>query len=589
MKKIFFLTYPFNEKNSGDYDYCSVMVDAINKSNTSTIAQYITAEVLEIALLDKIIGAKNKGGSSFKDSMNEYFKNHQRSENASKIIEFIAKDIAPQKVLNIQMRPPESGFIFTPKEIEEIKALGIKVCITCHEYKLNYTRTWLQEIMHPYFAVADKVFFFNEKDLSNANKYRSGKDKATSFKVSGVAIGSLIESIGINEDIEQGTYDLKAKACSIRVPATIPLASSEPFSSRPPNIITFGIIRANKGFEEALDFIKASSVDEDLSKSRLIIAGKCDSYKILAEILKAQYQITLDEYLLKEIEDGSKIDFISMIRDFKERKNKVIQEAIPKHAPCQKKLAEYGFEQSLIQYKSNAFVTIEREEKISKLQEFISLLAASIPEILPIDIFLDVSMNSLAKLFNKAKYAIKFDEKGWANNASSLINSLYFGCVLYTSWGMCTDKEVTDGEYKGAIVLPKGKYALKEGKHLSKTEEVKGKKKCYKTSGKKVNVEKNFFVSAQSLIDDIKLREKKDSGAVSDREEWAGSSSPLLSNISNTKTLEKAKLLLASFEVNKIALSMIDVFEQFFPNSTSIYNELLVQLGDIYNNHGEQL
>lgn len=48
----------------------------------------------------------------------------------------------------------------------------------------------------------------------------------------------------------------------------------------------------------------------------------------------------------------------------------------------------------------------------------------------------------MTKIFKSAKYALKYDEKGWANNASSHINALANGLIVFTGWGMCTDDDV---------------------------------------------------------------------------------------------------------------------------------------------------
>jgi hypothetical protein len=48
----------------------------------------------------------------------------------------------------------------------------------------------------------------------------------------------------------------------------------------------------------------------------------------------------------------------------------------------------------------------------------------------------------MPRIFAQAKYAIKFDEKGWANNASSHINALANGLIIFTGWGICTDTDV---------------------------------------------------------------------------------------------------------------------------------------------------
>ncbi len=49
MKTIFFLSYPFDEPRSGDYDYCTTIVGSINHLNAPNIqAKYLVGETLDI-------------------------------------------------------------------------------------------------------------------------------------------------------------------------------------------------------------------------------------------------------------------------------------------------------------------------------------------------------------------------------------------------------------------------------------------------------------------------------------------------------------------------------------------------------------
>ena len=75
------------------------------------------------------------------------------------------------KILNPQLRPPETGFALCPSDLKALKEEGVKIALTCHEYKLNFSRRWLQTILHAYFSEAELVFFFNQKDLNNAAKH----------------------------------------------------------------------------------------------------------------------------------------------------------------------------------------------------------------------------------------------------------------------------------------------------------------------------------------------------------------------------------------------------------------------------------
>lgn len=674
MRTIFFLSYPFDEPRSGDYDYCTTIVDAINHLNPSGIqAEYLVGETLgiptDIEINSILLETRKSGGAPFYSALTSYMENPTKKEYTSKIIKYLKEYHSKEKVLNLQMRPPESGFIFSPEELQSLKDAGIKVCITCHEYKLNYDRRWLQTILHPYFEIADKVFFFNTKDLSNAHKhairsvfiddifsrdaevesslllhsfsssahttlvkqvrgdklnlytkelkfqefscdmlagelvcdtkgehfrYMEGSYKSVrggsftlewgvlkdigipklgkaDLKIYGTALGVVHSGQSITDipskefSFNHCAYDLKSKSVLTRVPATaasdIKITSVE---TRPPNVIIFGLIREGKGFEEALDFIK--SAKESLSHTRLIIAGKVVSYVLLAQIIKAKYGIKdLDDKQLKEFDKG--VDYNKFIQQVIALKKQKIFSSISADVACTEDMVSVLFKNALDL--SNAKSVKCLQAPCNPLGVFINELSQTIPEVLPIDIFLDVELDALGALFVQAKYAIKYDEKGWANNASALINAIYYGCILYTSWGMCTDQEVTAGKYKGAIVLPNGKYGLKDSEHLSVAEEKDGKRASYKT---KATLEpKKIYITAQILIDDIKAREeldrqRKEGFSESKAEDIEDDSSlALISTQDNIQTIEQQqKLLREQFDPLVLADEIVKEIDNLF-------------------------
>lgn len=509
----------------------------------------------------------------------------------------------------------------------ELQENEFKICITCHEYKLNYDRRWLQSILHPYFEVADLVFFFNEKDISNANKHAnrsvflddllsnpgkqnyesllhgfSSKSHSTliraphsenlnlvvtkqeftqlkcdalvgelrgtkgssiryselghkvkvtppftlewgirenieipvevllkqesKFSVSGVIINPfLTEEIRAIKDKSSGDflfnhspYDLISKSKLTRVPPTTADITEynlkiDSYLTKPANIIIFGLIREGKGYEDAIEIIKEVHYNnkEVLPTTRLIIVGKPDSLKLLAEIINKKFDclkvITeelLSKIMLSEKGFGDIID--SVIRSVLDYKLETIKNTLTKIKAYSNGIEHVVLEGIMRENKEKNLALPVKITNPSNLQIFVSEIGKVIPEFLPIDIFLDIFAQDLPQIFAQAKYAMKYDEKGWANNASGLINLLSYGCILYTSWGMCTEKEVTEGNYRGAIVLPKSKYCLKQREHLTPEEEGEGKRKCF-TIDKKMPEKKNL-ITPKIIIEDIVAREK---------------------------------------------------------------------------------
>jgi hypothetical protein len=664
MMKVFFVSLPFDEKNSGDYDYCQKLANTLNQTRQIS-AEYITGNTLGFKFADidrltrELTQDKKNGGKEFYDRISKYCSDSRRQELAYTLKEYVQNNKAEQNILNIQLRPPETGFLLTPQDLEELQTQGFKVCITCHEYKLNYDRRWLQTILHPYFKIADLVLFFNEKDMRNASKHanrsaflddilndgnidsaklshkllstphlkqissstadiftlsvtkaellelkcdffigelkydkglpirysESGKKTKASppltlewgirtnleipkqenkFSVSGVIINSSTKELSKIQNTAQeasfkfdhNSYDLNIKSKLTRVPPTIGEESKgniTDFMAKPPNIIIFGLIRQGKGYENAIDVITEISHREELKTTRLIILGNPSSLNLLAEIIRKKFDCSeINEDILENIANESQ-DTQALIRSITEKKLRSIKS----------KLIEIGFysegmESLVYTGKLASQHNLLKEKNIqlkepSLIQKFIWEMASNIPEVLPIDIFLNIPQNELKQIFACAKYAIKYDGKGWANNASGLINLLSYGCILYTSWGMCTADEVTTGQYKGAIVLPKGKYCLKQGEHLGPNEEENEKRQHFKITMKKTREEKKQLITAKMIAEDIIAREN------------GASSEYFIGTENNQTTFERAEQLLNNeFTSTTITSKLIGDWEAIF-------------------------
>lgn len=667
--KVFLISYPFEDELSGDFDYCSTMVKALEKRQIK--AEYLKGKDLTSydadntkRILDILLEDKNTGGSLFYKSLNTFYEDDYR-KSFSLLLKnhLLQKKAASHNILNLQLRPPETGFIFSPEDLVELKTSGFKVCVTCHEYKLNYTRRWLQSILHPYFQVADRVFFFNEKDMSNAIKHANRSSflddlitsgplnpdyyqglshkfsskshlslsarenntlfvtkqeltelkcdlligEITSLKGSAIKFQDRTHKIhlthpfkfdwGIKEQLKisskqenkflvSGTiinpeltpeitsittkledyfsfnhpaYNLKDKAVLSRVPpTTADINRIEEqnfyFRSKKPNIIIFGLIRESKGFEDALEIIEEihTRYRTELPTTRLIIAGKPNSLKLLATIINKKFSCggTVTFKMLEEI--------IDPLKDHHEITDKIINAMLDfKLTSIKKSLQAAGSYSEGIERQVLESIHKKPTEELgnhSKLQYLVHMMAQVIPEYLPIDIFLNISSENLHHILLKTKYAIKYDEKGWANNSSGLINLLASGCILYTHWGMCTPKEVTHGPYKGAIVLPKTKYCLKHEERLTPDEEAEGKRKCFVVE-RKVS-EKHNFIKTQTIVKDIIAREQETSGYFSEF---------LISEGDNQITLNLAtSLIAAEFHPETVATRMVHEFNGLF-------------------------
>lgn len=708
MKKIFIISFPFDERDTGDYDYCTAIEAAINASEGNYKAKYVTSEDIDkydthtAQELLSIIKGKNSGGKVFYNSLYRFYENDVRITLAASVIQYIKNNkSADGTIVNIQLRPPETGFLFSPEDLRQLKDDGFKVCITCHEYELNYDRQWLQSIMHPYFQIADSVLFFNEKDQISASghadhsifaekilselteipdsiqqarllklsaqntlssvscsfldnaiipsvyvlekemtdldckmligeiNFANGEPvrysvagnitkarppitlewgvrenisvhTAVSFSVSGIIIYPKNVSVFTTKaniiepkfTFGHDTYKLAEKSGLTRVlPTTAEISSNfQEFLDKAPNIVIFGLIRENKGFEDAISIIReiGDKYKKELPNTRLLVVGKASSCDLLAEILKKKFgldKLKSIEYLSKLLQDIVKsdrfdekiiLDISDFIKKAEEFRINQIKQILYKTGVYQN-----GDEESFVQrIKDKATKDLVTLDKPSLLQQFINLLTV-IPEILPIDIYLDVSRDELQAIFTKTKYAIKYDEKGWANNASGLINLLAYGTVLYTGWGMCTNTEVVNGNYSQSMVLPKGQYSLKSGEILSPYEEIRGQREHYDNSAKKRTVhDKKLLVKAEDIIKDIIAREARQyaNKPAESKEEKKGDEDTLvstsavllqndvlMSEADNSFTFKQTlKLLSEQFAPSIIASGLVNHFDGFF-------------------------
>ncbi len=73
-------------------------------------------------------------------------------------------------VVDIHIRPPVTGAMIFPEDIDLFHQHGIVVQVTIHEYKQNDTRRHLQVYTHEIIQKADKIKFFNHKEKTNARK-----------------------------------------------------------------------------------------------------------------------------------------------------------------------------------------------------------------------------------------------------------------------------------------------------------------------------------------------------------------------------------------------------------------------------------
>lgn len=339
MIKLFFTSAPFQIDNTGDCDYMMQFAKTLGKHQIkSEVLPCSDPQLHELYLCSLTKNVANK--QLFLKKYAELKHNELRKRSVEFIMNYVKKDKSKIKVLCLQLRAPESGFLFYPEDLMELRKNKIYVVATCHEFYLNVYRDYLKKITLDMLNCCHLTFFFNEIDYKEAYK--------TGFR---------------------GKYEFTKQI------VTVPIKRLENTVKRPKNILFFGLIRPKKGLESALKL--AEIINGSIGK--VIIIGKCESNNPL-------------------------------IRRYLENLN-------------------------------NKLITKDFEVK----PEYRHIL----------EIHINPDDEKLTKIINSCRYAYKPDGKGFANNSSSIINLLAFGCIVYTKWGPYTPSFVTDkrSKYYGALRL----------------------------------------------------------------------------------------------------------------------------------------
>ncbi|MFJ1268520.1 hypothetical protein ACD661_08140 [Legionella lytica] len=316
--------------------------------------------------------------------------------------------------VDIHIRVPDTGAFIMPADIAFFRKEGIRVNITVHEYKQNYTRRFLQKMVHDLLREANSVLFFNEKDKKNAVSATESGDLDKERKEKGawpISMYNLKNKVGLTvaSQVLSGTSLLKPKQVL----------------QKEPNILCFGTIRPGKGFEEALEI--ASSLKKRAEGSFLtfkgivIISGDPQNTKLMEQLFAERYGAENLKQYQSELKEPS-VNYETM--DSEQKRS----------------------------YWKNAKMALELRIKVLNNPS--------------IEIHPWCEPEELAQLKQRSKYVCRMDDMGMRNNGSAIISVLDVG-VIYTKWGCVTDSEYyplgedkDKGIYGDAVDLGKNKYGL---------------------------------------------------------------------------------------------------------------------------------
>jgi len=327
--------------------------------------------------------------------------------------------------LDIHIRPPDCGVFISPEDIKKFQEYGIKVNITIHEYKQNYTRRYLQQYTHDLMRQANSVLFFNERDRDSAilaSKY-GDCDKRNTDEESGVA--KKVREVGKDFELEKfpiQKYDLESKS---KLTVASQKLSNEPshikdILEKKPNIISFGTIRPGKGFEEALklaQLIKAQSS---------AIRGKISNLPIVKIAGDPQDKILMEKIVIERFGDDAYYKLI--------------------------KKSYYLYKDSFTSQQRRDYWN-DLIEKLNESEEIKNPY---------LEIHGWCKDHELLELKKSCKYVCRLDDMGMRNNGSAIISVLDVG-IVYAKFGCVTDDiyiKAEGGEYGEAVDIGDCRYGI---------------------------------------------------------------------------------------------------------------------------------
>jgi hypothetical protein len=371
-------------------------------------------------------------------------------------------------VLHVQSRWPMSGNAFKGR-LQRFRENGIKIVVTVHEYRYN-ERTpldWVHNavVLNDYCQPAHRVVFLNAEDLRKAVRDSERQEVTVPKKFTG---HELVKA----PSLPVHSPKLQAKARHVPVARTVDTTNlTQREDLKPVRILLFGMIRSGKGDKSAITLAK--KIAQQKLDWRVVIAGSASDHKTLLNVLEHAFTTAIVKQAFKPTErDYTKLE------DLKDRIALCMQLRAERYEQYLEKQREFneqlsGREGELEQFNTtfgsrlNALRTaIEQfrldpsnkrkqfpdKEELDNLNRTWGTLDKALKppvwDCLPIDVFVNLSTPELVKVFNACKYAYKEDEKGMADNASSIVSCIANGCITFTSLGSLTplDFQVPTGE-----------------------------------------------------------------------------------------------------------------------------------------------
>lgn len=449
---VLFMTAPHDQPNRGDTDYVQSVMKSLEGAKPKIKTLYVKNDCQinrnDLYNIEEMYDSKKHKKPTYQIEESE-----ERKQAVKNIIEYVNLIKKSPTILHLQLRAPETGCLFFESDLISLKNEIKKLVITCHEWCHGHDK--LREQQMAFFKIADHVIFLNQNDQQKAIDYVTQKNACSSSSTSA-------------QNACQPSFDLAKFSSYSNITQTVPTKISAKDANTKPNILVFGLIRECKGFEEAVLLaraIKDLPEDHPLHDARIKIAGKPSDRNLLVHLIKATYGLDKDQNFQP-----------NLIKNFNsatsEQKCKIFLKELEgsslspeKQNDIKKKFSNNssisGYKSSPSPYKeafvkANSYVASTQESEKFHIQAALDWLRANEEKIkvLPVDFYFDIDIQQLDKLAQECKFCLKIEEKGFANNSSSIINALHRLLIVFTNQGELTSADfLKDGKYAKAIIL----------------------------------------------------------------------------------------------------------------------------------------
>ncbi len=398
---ILIITAPFEAENTGDITYARQIEQFLSRLGQNV--RYLRAQELGLA---------TEVGRSLDTSIRINLVQDSLKKIGDSLIKHILDNISNDTVLFIHFRVPHTGFSFSAEHLSQLKLNGYRICALIHEHASNreepvdIERNYQTAQLIPFF---DRIIMFNPADREGLLKTTTTRNfyHCVADDKSLLASTWTLFQVG---DTYPSHHLLKKRISLIPVPI-LSAPQYEPGSeNRPNDVLMFGTIRRNKGNTAVLNLAHLL-VDKKINDMQIKIVGRVFSDP---NGLRAFQQYTSETYP----EGSGFVVNLEPLEKMLERREAIIESG------CSLDDYETRFNVLCKEIISNLELQVTHDKR----------------KALHIELHIDVNDAEFKVLCHQSRYGMKFDKKGFCNNASSIINMMGLGLLVISNRTHMTDQ-----------------------------------------------------------------------------------------------------------------------------------------------------